>query len=145
MPVKRRPPAARLSVRSTDVAAFQGLVVTIDGPAGSGKSTAAQLLAKTLGLQYLDTGATYRTLAYASGQARINIADVQQLIELARRLPIHLSQTREGELRVDLGGRDVTRAIRTEEVSEAAAHGIAPTATPSIKNVVWPDWATAAR
>lgn len=98
------------------------MIVTIDGPAGSGKSTAAQFLAKSLGLQYLDTGATYRTLAYASMKERINIADVGRLIELARHLSIHLSQTREGELRVDLDGHDVTKAIRTEEVSEAAAH-----------------------
>ncbi len=98
------------------------MIVTIDGPAGVGKSTVAKLLAKALGLMYLDTGATYRTLAYAALRQRINpITDVKRLAELARRLPLELRPTPAGGLVVLLNDRDVTKAIRTEEVSEAAA------------------------
>ena len=97
-------------------------IVTIDGPAGVGKSTVAKLLAKRLGVMYLDTGATYRSLAYAAVQAALNpITDRHRLAILARRLPLILQSTPEGGLRVKLAGTDVTTQIRTEEVSEAAA------------------------
>lgn len=98
------------------------LVVTIDGPAGVGKSTAAQRLARALGLLYLDTGATYRALAYAALKARLNpVQDAGRLARLARRLPLRLHPRPDGGLRITLAGEDITRAIRTEEVSEAAA------------------------
>jgi len=126
------------------------LLITIDGPAGVGKSTAAQRLARRLGIAYLDTGATYRALAYAalhptpwrirrrricaagagpSGsargwdhRARLNpVTDVQRLAALARRLPLRLRCAPAGSPRVSLGGLDITRQIRTEEISEAAA------------------------
>ena len=98
------------------------LIITIDGPAGVGKSTAAQLLARRLGLVYLDTGATYRTLAYAALQGGLHpILDAKRLAAMARHLPIRLQPGRSGVLRVTLDGQDVTQAIRTEEVSEAAA------------------------
>ena len=98
------------------------LIITIDGPAGSGKSTTAKLLSHRLGFMYLDTGATYRTLAYAARQHRLHpLADAEQIVRLARRLPVRLSLQADGALRVELGGADVSRAIRTEEVTEAAA------------------------
>ena len=98
------------------------MVITIDGPAGVGKSTTAQLLAKRLRLTYLDTGATYRALAYAALRQGLRpIEDAKPLASLARRLPITLTRGPGGSLRVSLSGADVTRAIRTEEVTEAAA------------------------
>lgn len=113
MPLTPKPTARR---------SRQPLVITIDGPAGVGKSTAAKLLAKALGLTYLDTGATYRALAYAAVRADLNpITDAKRLAALARRLPLELRTSADGQLRVRLGGRDVTSEIRTEEVSEAAA------------------------
>lgn len=98
------------------------LVITIDGPGGVGKSTVAKLLAKRLGLMYLDTGATYRVLAYAALKQDLNpVTDVPQLTSLARRLPLRLEPTSTGSLRVLLEGTDISQAIRTEQVSEAAA------------------------
>ena len=100
----------------------RGLVVTIDGPAGVGKSTVAKMVAKRLGLLYLDTGATYRTLAYAALQANLNpITDAPRVAALGRRLPIELTYTAQYGLRVRLSGKDITKKIRTEEVTEAAA------------------------
>ena len=97
-------------------------MVTIDGPAGVGKSTAAKLLSKRLGLMYLDTGATYRTLAYAARQRQLHpIDDADRIAELARALPITLRVRPDGKLQVLLSDEDVTTAIRTEEVTEASA------------------------
>ncbi len=110
------------SARKPSAGLLPRLLVTIDGPAGSGKSTTAKQLAHALGLSYLDTGATYRTLAYAAIQQDVVITDVEQLIELARRLSLGFVTTPAGRLRVMLDGQDISQAIRTEEVSEAAAH-----------------------
>lgn len=98
------------------------LIVTIDGPGGVGKSTVAKLLAKALGLMYLDTGATYRALAYAALQQQLNpVTDVGPLTRIARRLPLELEPLADGALRVALDGQDITTSIRTERISEAAA------------------------
>ena len=71
---------------------------------------------------YLDTGATYRTLAYAVRQRQLHpLADVDRVVQLARRLPVRLFMQSDGALRVELSGVDVSRAIRTEEVTESAA------------------------
>lgn len=97
-------------------------VITIDGPAGVGKSTVAKQLAQRLGLVYLDTGATYRALAYAALKATLNpVADADKVSVLAQGLSLQLRPAPDGGVRVFLNRADITRAIRTEEVSEAAA------------------------
>jgi len=102
--------------------ATQPLIITIDGPAGCGKSTVAKRLARSLGLTYLDTGATYRTLALAALQEDPPVvADASRLADLARQLPIRLEAAPDGQLRVFLGDDEVTRKIRTEQVTEVAA------------------------
>jgi len=97
------------------------MIITIDGPAGSGKSTAARLLAKTLGIAYLDTGATYRALTLAAMQRELNLADEAALADLAGRLDLHMEPAETGTV-VVLNGRDVSAEIRTAEVTDKAHH-----------------------
>ncbi len=95
-------------------------VLTIDGPAGSGKGTVARLMAKTLGWHYLDSGAIYRVLAYATIKSQLDLTDVTALIELSKQLEIEFS-LRGDALMVLLAGEDVTNAIRAESVGDVAS------------------------
>ncbi len=91
-------------------------VIAIDGPAGSGKSTTAKLVAQKLGFIYLDTGAMYRALTL---KALIKAIDVRNQFEIASLLSdtkIELWM-RKGRLKVILDGSDVTHKIRTERIS----------------------------
>ncbi len=92
------------------------MIVTIDGPAGSGKSTAARRLAERLGFDFLDTGAMYRAVALEVLSRGIDIADVARVVEVAHTVDIEAL----GPV-VRAGGRDVTAAIRTPEVTSAAS------------------------
>ncbi len=93
------------------------MIVTIDGPAGSGKSTVAQRLARRLGVAYLDTGAMYRAIALAALRQRIDLTDVEQLAALARNTQIRFEPGPAGQ-RVLVDGLDVSEAIRTMQVNE---------------------------
>lgn len=95
----------------------QGRVIAIDGPAGSGKSTVARAVAERLGLPYLDTGAMYRSIAFAALRARIDPADEAAVAARARDCRIELSP--EGSVRVD--GVDATIEIRGPEVTRAVS------------------------
>jgi CMP/dCMP kinase len=111
-----------MTAKSAEGRHEEPFVVTIDGPAGVGKSTAARLLAKELGLVYLDTGATYRALAYAALRRTMHpIVDAKAISSLARRFKLKFHYKSDGTLQVLLTGRDITTAIRTEEITEAAA------------------------
>ncbi len=88
------------------------MIVTIDGPAGAGKSTIARALAGRLGFRFLDTGAMYRAVALAAMQRGHDWNAPEQLVELARQLSLEVSETR-----VAVDGQDVTQAIRTPEVT----------------------------
>jgi cytidylate kinase len=90
------------------------MIVTIDGPAGAGKSSVARQLARRLGFQFLDTGAMYRAVALAALRAGLGDGDANQIAELAERLTIEF----QGD-RVLVDGDDVTQAIRTSEVAAA--------------------------
>ncbi len=98
------------------------LVVAIDGPAGSGKSTVAKLLAGRLGVEYLDTGAMYRSVTFASIVAGVDPADSEQVAELARNM--ELTMRPDGTVLVN--GLDATTQIRgpavTRAVSSVASH-----------------------
>lgn len=93
------------------------MIVTIDGPAGSGKSTAAKMLAKRLGVAYLDTGATYRAATLAALRAKADLEDQAALAKLAAGLDIRLKYQGD-QLQVLLDGADVSRQVRSAEVSD---------------------------
>lgn len=99
----------------------QRLVVTIDGPAGGGKSTAAAALARTLGYLYLDTGAMYRALAWQTLQAGVPPTARGRLARVARRTRVDLKMDPGRRLRVMVGRREVTQAIRTPAVAARAS------------------------
>jgi len=92
------------------------MIVTLDGPAGAGKSSAARALARRLGFRFLDTGAMYRAVALAAIQRGLSWGDPQALVELARGLNVELKADQ-----VLLDGGDVSHAIRTSAVT-AATH-----------------------
>lgn len=114
----------------TDVA--RRPVVTIDGPAGAGKSTVSRTVAERLGFTYLDTGALYRAVALAAGDdgalaSQVDGAPATQdlagaverrLADLARALPLAFSAN---GTRLAIGDRDVTAAIRRPEISQRAS------------------------
>jgi cytidylate kinase len=91
------------------------LLVAIDGPAGSGKSTIAAAVAARLGVERLDTGAMYRAVTLLVLRAGADPSDAATATRLARSMRIELGE------RVTLDGEDVTEAIRTEAVDEAVS------------------------
>jgi cytidylate kinase len=91
-------------------------VIAIDGPAGSGKSTVARRLAERLGLEYLDTGAMYRAVAFAALRRNVDPADAEPVAALAAR--VDLAVTLDG---VVVDGVDATIEIRGPEVTRAVS------------------------
>ena len=91
-------------------------VIAIDGPAGSGKSTVARRLAERLGLEYLDTGAMYRAVAFAALRCNVDPEDADQVALLARELELDVD---DGKVVVD--GVDATVEIRGPEVTRAVS------------------------
>ncbi|MGZ4789072.1 MAG: (d)CMP kinase, partial [Terriglobales bacterium] len=96
------------------------LIIAIDGPAGSGKSTIAQHLARKLGYVNLETGAMYRALGVKALESGVPLDDESQLYELAQLSTIALDPTPLGN-RVLLDGRDVSQRVRDADVSDAAS------------------------
>src|SRR5262245_41997573 len=96
------------------------LIIAIDGPSGSGKSTLGRMLARELGLLYLDTGSMDRAVALAVLQSSINVADDVAVGSLASRVDIDLAGDPDS-LKVTLGGRDVSEEIRSEAVTETSS------------------------
>ncbi len=92
----------------------QCFVITIDGPAGAGKSTVASKLAKSLGFDFLDTGALYRCVTLACLRAKIALRDESAVIQVAQRLVIQLDGSR-----VMMNGEDVSEQIREPEVTKS--------------------------
>ncbi|MBI1806191.1 MAG: (d)CMP kinase [Ignavibacteria bacterium] len=96
------------------------LVIAIDGPAASGKSTTSKLIAKRLGYLYVDTGAMYRAMTLKVLQQNISLDQTETIGRLAKRTQIRLDQS-DGELKVFLDNRDVTQAIRNQAVTRAVS------------------------
>jgi cytidylate kinase len=93
------------------------MIIAIDGPAGSGKSTVSKMIAQRLGMLYVDTGAMYRALTLKAIKEGKDLKDENALIELARGTKIELVCHMEDKLAVFLDGRDVTKEIRTPELT----------------------------
>jgi len=110
---------------NSDYSNLKGKIIAIDGPAGSGKSTTAKMLAARLGFNYLDTGAMYRAITYFALTNQISPSDGDKLAELAHNLQIEF-ETHEDINRVFIDRKEVTKEIRTPEVtlhvSEVSAH-----------------------
>lgn len=95
--------------------------IAIDGPAGAGKSTLARALARELGYLYVDTGAIYRTVALRAREAGADPSDPEQVAPLLENLDLRMDYGGDGVQRMYLSGRDVTEAIRENEISALAS------------------------
>jgi cytidylate kinase len=96
------------------------LIIAIDGPSASGKSTLGRMLARELGLLYIDTGSMYRAVALAVIESSANVRDDVAVGSLAELVRIDLAGDPDA-LQVFLNGRDVTRRIRDEDVTHIAS------------------------
>ncbi len=112
------------------------LVITLDGPAGAGKSTVAKSLAGRLGITYLDTGAMYRALTLKALRLKMDLSDEEALTALARNTKITFKETADGSLDITLDGEDVAKAIRTPEVTNNTFY-VAKTAGVRTLMVAW--------
>ena len=92
------------------------MIVTIDGPAGAGKSSAARALARTLGFEFLDTGAMFRAVALAAMRSGVCLTDEAGLARLLAGVRLEIVAGR-----VSLDGEDVSATIRTPEVSAGSS------------------------
>jgi cytidylate kinase len=101
------------------------MIITIDGPAGAGKSSAARALARRLGFEFLDTGAMYRAVALAALRAGVSLRDEASVTTLVETLTLQVAPGQ-----ICLNGEDVSRAIRTAAVT-AATGGAAD--SPSVR------------
>jgi cytidylate kinase len=103
------------------VARNRKIIITIDGPAGAGKSTVGRLLADRLGYLYVDTGAMYRAVALlARERFRENPLDEAVLTEICGALNLHLRSDNRG-MRLVVNGRDLSEEIRRPEISALAS------------------------
>jgi len=96
------------------------MIIAIDGPSGAGKSTLGRMLARALNLLYIDTGSMYRAVALAVMESSVNATDDVAVGSLASRIDIDLAGDPDS-LRVTLEGRDVTQAIREDEVTHMSS------------------------
>jgi cytidylate kinase len=105
------------------------LVVAVDGPGGSGKSTVARALARRLGLRYLDTGAMYRAVTWLALQRRVDIEDAEAVAQLAERAVLTVG-TDPNAPEIAIDGVDVSSDIRTRPVTSAVS---AVSAVPALR------------
>lgn len=98
----------------------RSLIIAIDGPSGAGKSTLGRMLARELGLLYIDTGSMYRAVALAVIESTISETDDVAVGSLAQRIDVDLAGDPDS-LRVTLDGRDVSDRIRDEDVTNMSS------------------------
>ncbi len=97
------------------------MVITIDGPAASGKSTVARRLAEKLDATFLDTGAMYRAVTLAAMHAGVDLADERGLVDVLNQTRFEF-EAQGNKMHVEMNGRDVTEQIRAEEVTANARY-----------------------
>ena len=105
---------------TADTPSGRRLVVAVDGPSGSGKSSVSREVARRLGLRYLDTGAMYRALTWWAIDRGVDPGDQPEVARLARELPLALGTTTDSS-QVMVDGRDVSAAIREPRISAAVS------------------------
>lgn len=94
----------------------------MDGPAGSGKSTTARHLAEQMKLPYLDTGAMYRAVTLMAMEKKLPMTDEKKLASIASKIQLKFGRLKAGKQKVWVGKRDVTKAIRTPELTAQVHH-----------------------
>lgn len=97
------------------------MIITIDGPSGTGKSTVAKGVAKRLGFTFFDTGAMYRSLAWLILQERIDPSDLTKIEELLSHFQFEIRTCKDGERHYLVRGRDVTKEIRSQTISHISS------------------------
>ena len=97
------------------------MIITIDGPSGTGKSTVAKGVAKRLGFHFFDTGAMYRSLSWKIAEQNISPKDEEAIARIVESFQFDIQTTPEGEKRYFVDGTDVTGKIRTQEISLLAS------------------------
>ncbi|MFM0875158.1 (d)CMP kinase [Streptococcus suis] len=96
---------------------MKSIQIAIDGPASSGKSTVAKIIAKDFGYTYLDTGAMYRSATYLALQNGIEVTDQDSIVALLAQNPIRFGRDESGQQLVFVGEQDVTLPIRDNQVT----------------------------
>jgi len=97
------------------------IVIAIDGPSSAGKGTVAKIVAQKLGFSYLDTGAMYRCVALTLKNNEVDINDDTKISEILNNTKIRLSSDDNKSLKVELNGKDVSKEIRTPEISRLSS------------------------
>ncbi|MGV7220722.1 MAG: (d)CMP kinase [Nitrospinales bacterium] len=96
------------------------MIIAIDGPAGSGKSTVASVLAQKLNFRYIETGSMYRAVAWQAIQKKIDLSDIEAVAQAAEQIDLNFLP-QEGGQRVMIDGKDLTASLKNENIGSAAA------------------------
>ncbi|HEL9630139.1 TPA: (d)CMP kinase [Streptococcus suis] len=96
---------------------MKSIQIAIDGPASSGKSTVAKIIAKDLGYTYLDTGAMYRSATYLALTNGVEVTDQDRIVDLLAQNPIRFGRDEDGQQLVFVGDEDITLPIRDNQVT----------------------------